>query len=308
MALEEYIKDEIVQDCADGLLTRRDALRRLGLMGVSVAAATTLLAACGGDDVATSTTTSSGAGSSTTAAGGTSPPTGGASTTAPGAGGTSEAITFTGPAGQLMGAFAPAPSPKGAVLVIHENRGLTPHFRSLTGRLATAGYTSLGIDLLSRSGGTDKVGDGAQAALGAAGMDDLQADLKAGLDELAKRAPGQKLGAIGFCFGGGVVWGMLQAGDPRLAAAIPFYGTPPTPADFSKSKAAVLAFYGENDTRVNSTRDAATRALQAASLTHEIKTMPGADHAFFNDTGPRYNAAAAQEANTLMLAWLDKHL
>ena len=105
-----------------------------------------------------------------------------------------------------------------------------------------------------------------------------------------------------------MVWNMLQAGDQRLAAAVPFYGTPPNPADFSKSKAAVLAFYGENDARVNATRDAATNALRAAGLTHEIKTMPGADHAFFNDTGPRYNAAAAQEANALMLAWLDKHL
>jgi carboxymethylenebutenolidase len=118
--------------------------------------------------------------------------------------------------------------------------------------------------------------------------------MKAGLDELERRASGQKLGAIGFCFGGGMTWLLLASGEPRLAASAPFYGPLPDGADFSGSpNAAVLGVYAEQDDRVNATRDAATAALERAGLTHEIVTYQGAGHAFFNDTSPRYNQAAA---------------
>jgi carboxymethylenebutenolidase len=100
----------------------------------------------------------------------------------------------------------------------------------------------------------------------------------------------------------------LQAGETRLAAAIPFYGPAPDPADFTKSNAAVLGIYGELDARVNASRDRAEAALTAAGLTHELRTFAGADHAFFNDTGARYNAAAATEAYQLVLDWLSEHL
>lgn len=101
---------------------------------------------------------------------------------------------------------------------------------------------------------------------------------------------------------------MLAAGDPRLAAAAPFYGTPPDEPDFSRSKAAVLAVYGETDERVNATRDAATAALKRAGLTYEVKTYAGAGHAFFNDTGPRYNAYAAKAAYTDLLSWFGDYV
>ena len=91
-----------------------------------------------------------------------------------------------------------------------------------------------------------------------------------------------------------MVWQLLAAGEPRLAAAVPFYGPFPTDADLAGSpSAAVLAVYAGLDNRVNASRDAAEAALQKAGLTHEIVTFPGVDHAFFNDTGPRYDAAAA---------------
>jgi carboxymethylenebutenolidase len=105
-----------------------------------------------------------------------------------------------------------------------------------------------------------------------------------------------------------MVWDLLQAGESRLAAAAPFYGPAPDNPDFSKSKAAVLAIYAELDARVNASRDRAEAALATAGLMHEIHTLPGVDHAFFNDTGARYNAAAAQEAMALVLAWFDRHL
>ena len=106
-----------------------------------------------------------------------------------------------------------------------------------------------------------------------------------------------------------MVWQILAAGEPRLAAAVPFYGTPPADPDFSGSSgAAVLAIYGELDRARERTRDAATAALEAADLTHEVKTFPGADHGFFNDTGTRYNEAAATEAYADVRDWFAQHL
>ncbi|HJR24824.1 MAG TPA: dienelactone hydrolase family protein, partial [Acidimicrobiales bacterium] len=113
---------------------------------------------------------------------------------------------------------------------------------------------------------------------------------------------------VGFCFGGGMVWALLDAGEVRLAAAAPFYGPAPEGADFSGAQAAVLAVYGELDDRVNASRDAATAALEAAGLEHEVKTFPGADHAFFNETGPRYDEAAATQAYADLLDWFGRHL
>ena len=136
----------------------------------------------------------------------------------------------------------------------------------------------------------------------------MVADLRAGVDELKRRAPGKKVGVIGFCFGGGMTWQLLAAGEPRLAAAAPFYGpAPPTP-DFSGSKAAVLAVYAENDALVNGTRDAAVAALQAANLPVEVRTFPGTSHAFFNDTGASYNPTAAAEAYAAVLDWYAQYL
>ena len=98
-----------------------------------------------------------------------------------------------------------------------------------------------------------------------ASEDDLVAEMRAALDELAKRVPDEKIGAIGFCFGGGMVWQLIKSGDERLAAAAPFYGTTPdSGADFTKSKAAVHAVYAALDDRVNATRETAKAALVAA--------------------------------------------
>jgi carboxymethylenebutenolidase len=299
MAFQDYIATEIATDAADGILTRREALRRLALLGVSAPAAAALLAACGGDDDGGTPT-------------GEGPPaetqtTAGSTTTAAASG---NLITFKGPRGDLTASFAAADAPKGAVLIIHENRGLTPHFVALPGRLAASGYSALAVDLLSEEGGTAGLGDDAkaQAALSAAPRERLVADARAGIDELERRVAGKKIGMMGFCFGGGMTWSVLAAPEPRLAAAVPFYGPLPEGADFTGAKAAVLAIYGGLDTRVNGTRDAAAAALEKAGLVHEMKTYEGADHAFFNDTGPRYNKDAATQAYAAVLDWFAKYL
>jgi carboxymethylenebutenolidase len=309
MAFEEYVQGEIVTDCAEGHLSRREALRRLMLLGVGAAAAGVMLAGCSDDEPdesgsdSTSSSTAASPTSATTAAG-SATPVGPAPLAV-------EPVTFAGPAGELKGSWSAAPTPKGAVLIIHENRGLTPHFVTLPGRLAASGYSALAVDLLSRKGGTGAFADSAQATAALTGtpMADLVADVRAGLDELLRRASGQKAGVMGFCFGGGMVWSTLAAGEARLAAAVPFYGPLPASPDFSKAKAAVLAFYGETDgPRVNDTIEPAKAALTAAKLTHEVKVEPGAGHAFFNETGERFNAAAATDAHTRLLAWFGQYL
>jgi carboxymethylenebutenolidase len=279
-------------------------LRRLALLGVGAAGASALLAACGGDGQKERSARQTTATTATTAPGmGGAPP-------APATGDNALAITFAGPGGQLMGAWAEAAPAKGAVLIIHENRGLTPHFKALPKRLAADGYSALVVDLLSKEGGTGSFADEAQAtaALAAAPRDRLINDLKAGIDELGRRSPGKKTGAMGFCFGGGMTWSLLASGESRLAAAVPFYGPLPESPDFSRTKAAVLAIYAGNDDRVNASRDAAEAALKKAGLVYQIRTFPGVDHAFFNDTGPRYNAAAATEAYQAVKDWFGRYL
>ena len=300
MALERYLANEVALDFTDGIITRRDALRRLALMGLSASAAGALLAACAKQKDE----------GNPAIVGGPSSPAATTSTAAPApratSAGNAEAITVPGPSGTVQGVFG-GTGTKGSVLVIHENRGLTDHIKSVAGRLVGDGYAALAVDLLSPEGGTDKVSD-PPSALSAAPVERLVGDMKAGLDELDRRMPGKKLGVTGFCFGGGMVWQLLNAGDPRLEVAVPFYGPAPAAPDFSRTKAAVFAVYAEDDSFVNPTRDAAVAALEKRGGPHQEKTYAGTQHAFFNDTGPRYNAAAAAEAYSDLLAWFGKYL
>jgi len=289
-----YLAEEIALDHADGLLSRREALRTLVLMGFSMGAASALLAACGGS------------GSPPTAAPATPTPT----PHGPGSVATPERITFPGTSGTLMGAWAKAARPHGAVLVVHENTGLSPFIASIVARLAADGFSALAPDLLSEEGGTASLGVPANATAALAKVPETRfvADMRSGIDELARREPGVKLAAIGFCFGGGRVWSLLAAGEPRLAAAVPFYGPCPASPDFSGSRqAAVLAIYAGLDTRVLATRDTCVSALTAAGNVHEVRVLPGVNHAFVNDTGPRYDATAAAQAYSATLDWLGRH-
>jgi carboxymethylenebutenolidase len=295
--LQRYLAEEVAEDHADGIITRRDAVRRLGLLGVSGGAAAALLGAAASDAPAKHSG-SNGSGSGRRA---------GADDWAPVA---TEAITFAGPRGQLMAAWAAATGDiRGAVLVIHENRGLNDHIRNVAGRFAASGYSALALDLLSEEGGTASFPGEAEvaAALSAAPPERFDADMQAAVTELRARAGRKPVAAIGFCLGGGMLWRLLAAGERRLAAAAPFYGPFPEGGDLGGARAAVLAVYGGLDDRVNATRDAARAALEAAGLEHRMLTFTEANHAFFNDTGPRFNAPAAEEAWHRVLGWFDRH-
>jgi carboxymethylenebutenolidase len=206
-----------------------------------------------------------------------------------------------------MGAWAAAAKPRGGVLVIHENRGLTEHIRTVAGRLAASGYSALALDLLSEEGGTGAFPGEAEvtAALAQVPPERFDADMQASVTELKRRVRGKKLNAIGFCFGGAMVWRLLVANERRLAAAAPFYGPFPEGGSLEGARVAVLGVYGGLDSRVNATRPAAKAALEAARLTHELLTFTEADHAFFNDTGARFNPHAATEAWRRTLNWFD---
>lgn len=299
--LQRYIAEEIATDHVDGLLSRREAMRRLALLGVGTAAATALIAACGSGTTEQQASPSPNPTGTPPAA----PPPGMDTAVATGA------VRWRGPAGELQGAWAQARQPRGAILVIHENKGLNDWVRSVAGRLAGVGYSSLAIDLLSANGGTATFTDpaAATAALGARAPEDMIADLRSGLAEVQARTPGVQIAAVGFCMGGGLVWRLLAAGAPELAAAFPFYGPTPDDPDFTGSKdVAVLGFYGELDARVNATEPVAAAALERAGLVHELVTEPGANHAFFNDTGDRYDPDAAADAWQRMLDWLAAHV
>ncbi|WP_344918986.1 dienelactone hydrolase family protein [Streptosporangium oxazolinicum] len=319
-SFHRYLAEEVAVDHAEGLIPRREALHRLTLLGLTAPAAGALLAARGtgrgnnrgntaGPGPGTpSASATSGAASGTAASGASSdgaPPSGPVPLP-------TEEIIFSGAESgvTLRGAWAAPSDPRGAVLVIHENRGLTDHIRSVAGRLAAEGYCALAVDLLSREGGTASFEDPAQAnaTLGRLSPERFVSDMKAALGELERGAPGKGLGVTGFCFGGAMTWLLLSSDEPRLSAAVPFYGPLPDDADLSGSRAAVLAIYAELDERVNATRDEARTALERAGLEHEIVTFPGVNHAFFNDTGPRYDAGAAAGAYRRLLDWFGRHL
>ena len=300
-ALQRYIAEEIATDHVDGLLTRREAMRRLALLGMGAAAATELISACSTQREPAEAPIPAPVPESST--GSVQPP--GAANALPTA-----PITWAGPQGQLQGAWAQAANSKGCVLVIHENKGLNDWVRSVAGRLAGAGHSALAIDLLSEEGGTGAFQDPAEAtaALGKIPPERFTHDLNSGVAELKLRAPGQKVGAVGFCFGGGLVWQLLASGALGVSAAVPFYGPLPANPDFTGSKAAVLAIYAAQDSRVTGSQPAAKAALDRVGLVNEIVVEPNADHAFFNDTGPRYNAAASADAWQRLLDWFGRYL
>jgi len=304
-----YLAEEVAENHRDGHLTRREAMRQLAYLGFSAVGASALLAACGDDkkdETAGSQATSTVAPVVTTAPGPTGP-----TTTGPPV--ATQDITYPGKGHTVMGVFAPAKSPRGAVLVIHENRGITDFVRGITGRIAGSGYTALAVDLLSPQGGTAAHPDPAELQsvllanaqeVGGSAVDDM----KSSLEELQRRAPGQKLGVTGFCFGGNMVWSLLAAGDPPpLSAAVPFYGQTNNPL-FGKTKAAVLAIYAELDTRVNANQPQAKLGLEQAKLTYDMKTFPGVNHAFMNNTGANYNQAQADAAYAAMADWFARYL
>jgi carboxymethylenebutenolidase len=213
--------------------------------------------------------------------------------------------------GSIKGYFVrPASaSPKpAAVLVIHENRGLNPYIEDVARRLGTEGYLAFAPDGLTSIGGYPGDDEKGGQLFGQVDRTKMMEDFVAAAVWLKARPEGTgKLGAVGFCFGGGIV-NTLATRMPDLAAAVPFYGTPPPAADIPKIKAAVLVHHGEMDTRLAGTWPAYDAALTAAGVPHEGYIYAGAQHGFHNDTTPRYDEKAAKLAWQRTLDWFKKYL
>ena len=199
-----------------------------------------------------------------------------------------------------------------AVLVIHENKGLVPYITNVARRLAQHGYVAVAPDLLSRVGGTSAYGTPVDvaAALGGIDGDDVVSDVRAVLAEVANLdvVDPDRLGIVGFCYGGGVAWRVLTQ-EPRLSVGVPFYGPPPDLQTVPGIQAPVLAVYGELDERITSMLPGIREAMTTHGKVFEPLVLKGAQHAFHNDTNPdRYHAPAARQAWDRALAYLDRWL
>jgi carboxymethylenebutenolidase len=194
-----------------------------------------------------------------------------------------------------------------AVLVIHENRGLNPHIEDVTRRMALSGFAAFAPDALFPLGGYP--GDEEQARTRFRELDPAKSreDFVAAFEWLAARPEAGKVGAVGFCWGGGMV-GTLATRLPQLAAGVPFYGSAPDLAEVPKIKCPLLIQSAEVDERINAGWPAFEAALQAAKINYERHLYPGTQHGFHNDTTPRFDEAAAKLAWERTVAFFEKHL
>ena len=305
--LERYILDEWTDDCRSGRLPRREFLRRVAVFSGGAAAGLVLL---------TSRGFPASAGEIAQAAAAPAPLRAqGSGVTVPPNDPAFEAnmVSFPG-GGTTVQAYLAVPrnKPKGpGVIVIHENRGLLEHFKDVCRRLAKAGYAALAVDLVSPQGGTEKFTDSAQVSTYLARTPPGQHVelLNAGVRYLQgiSAVRSDRVGVVGFCFGGGMTW-RLATQNTDLRAAIPFYGPNPPLEDVAKIRSAVLALYGSLDTFVNPGISAMRTALDNAKVTYEMHIYEGARHAFFNDTGGSYNETAAKDAWSRTLAWFGRWL
>jgi len=195
------------------------------------------------------------------------------------------------------------------VLVVHENRGLNPYIEDVARRLAVADFIALAPDALTSLGGYPGDDEKGLALFGKLDRGKMTEDFLAAATWLKSRPDGNgKLGAVGFCFGGGVVSQLAVRMGPNLAAGVPFYGAQPSAADAAKIKTPINAQYGELDSRITDGWPAFDAALSQAGVPHEGHTYKGANHGFHNDTTPRYDEAAAKEAWQRTLDWFNKYL
>ena len=307
--LQRYILEEWAEEYGEGRLNRREFLRRTVLMAGGTALAVPILQSLGitasleevsaaSDDPAPHVAQASGI---TVPA--TDPALESAGMVSFASGGVAVHAYFSRPKGA---------GPFPAVVVIHENRGLLEHFKDVTRRLAKLGYAALAVDLASAEGGTEKfTTDLAQvtAILGRTPPERMVEFLNSGVRYLQSQrfVRRDRIGAMGYCFGGGMTWRLATA-NADVRAAAPYYGSSPPLEDVARIKAAILAIYAGNDERINAGIPAVREAMQRARVTHEIVIYPGADHAFFNDTGPRYHAAAARGAWDRSVGWFEKYL
>ncbi|HUE95259.1 MAG TPA: dienelactone hydrolase family protein, partial [Longimicrobiaceae bacterium] len=198
--------------------------------------------------------------------------------------------------------------PLPAVVVVHENRGLNPYIQDVARRLGAAGFLAMAPDGLTPAGGypgDDDRGREMQSSLDSARlMEDFMAAVQFLIDQPIAT---QKVGIVGFCYGGAVS-NTAAVRIPELAAAVPFYGRQPAAVDVANIRASLLIHYAENDAGVNAGWPDYEAALRANNVSYEAYIYPGTNHGFHNDTTPRYDHTAAQLAWHRTVAFFDRTL
>ena len=213
--------------------------------------------------------------------------------------------------GKMRGYLAKPRQAKGklpGILVVHENRGLNPHIEDIARRLAVDNFVAFAPDALFPLGGYPGDEDKAREAFGKLDQAKTREDFIAAAGFLAKHdAVGGRIGAVGFCYGGGMVH-FLSTRLPDLAAGVPFYGNTPAVEEAAKVKAPLLIHFAEKDDRINAAWPAYEAALKANKVRYEAHTYPGTQHGFNNDTTPRYDEAAAKLAWSRTIDFFKKNL
>ena len=203
---------------------------------------------------------------------------------------------------------AKAKGPLPVVLVVHENRGLNPHIEDIARRLALDDFIAFAPDALFPLGGYPGDEDAARELFGKLDQAKTREDFVAAAELLGHVEGGNgRLGVVGFCYGGSIA-NLLATRVPDLAAAVPFYGAAPAPADVPRIRAEVLVHHAGNDARLLEAWPGYRDALKAAGVRHEGYVYPGVEHGFNNDTTPRYDEAAARLAWQRTLALFDRTL
>jgi carboxymethylenebutenolidase len=195
-----------------------------------------------------------------------------------------------------------------AVLVIHENRGINPYIEDVVRRLAKAGFMAMAADGLTSVGGYPGNNADGKALQKTVDREKLLNDFFAGFEYLLRREDSTgKVGAVGFCYGGGVV-NAIAVAYPELAAGVPFYGRQPAAEDVAAIEAPLLLQYGELDKRINEGWPAFEEALKAEGKNYKAHIYPGVNHGFHNDSTPRYDEAMAKLAEERTIAFFREHL
>ncbi|MGZ8211921.1 MAG: dienelactone hydrolase family protein [Burkholderiales bacterium] len=223
-----------------------------------------------------------------------------------------EYVTYASPqgSGKMRGYFArpaKAAAKLPGVVVIHENRGLNPYTEDVARRLAVLNFAAFAPDALTPVGGYPGDEDKARDLFAKLDAAKRTEDLMSGYTWLKARPETTKVGAVGFCFGGGIVNAMAVR-FPDLAAAVPYYGSQPPAADVPKIKAALLIHYASDDPRINAGWPAFESALKSAGVKYEMHMYPNTQHAFHNDTTPRYDEAAAKLSWQRTVDFFNKNL
>lgn len=194
------------------------------------------------------------------------------------------------------------------VMVVHENRGLNPHIEDVTRRVALEDFVAFAPDALFPLGGYPGDEDKARALFQQLDQAKVREDFLAVAKHLKSLAAGTgKVGVVGFCYGGGMS-NFLAAHSREIDAAVPFYGSPPAPADAASIKVPLLLHFAEQDERINAAWPASEAALKSAGVKYQAYTYPGTQHGFNNDSTPRYDKDAAALAWKRTIEFFNKHL